>query len=655
MKTKNLGGDRLGSGAKMNVSMEGYGRSTHDLKTNIATTMGIGIVYPIHHSIILAGDTRELDIDAMLLTHPTEGPMFDSFKLQVDVFKYDMRLGIAKLHMNLLETGMDMSDIKLPQIYMTADDINFNNDPNNQQISTSAIFKYLLISGLGHDAVGLTTVEREFNAIPWLAYWEIMKNYYMFKQEEDGYVIHNYDIVKTITEIREVPPGGGAGTQIPEIGTGPGANELLSPGSTMNIYYTGARPEPSEVQLISITGEIINIGDVYQEVEDHVGYVRMVKMYDKWIGTRIDFWQYVPATSDREPNLVAFPIKNLDEIKMDILADIKNTGPFAITSSTIAPFGLALKKEGAIWSKTTPLEGLGVKTYQSDLLNNWLNTDWIDGPGGINARSAVQTDITGKFSIDNLLLKWKMYDYLNRIAVAGGTVDDMMEVTYDVDNKTRSEIPTFEGGLSKELVFDQVISNSATADQPLGTIAGRGKLAADKHKGGKIRIENNDTQHAIYMVMASLTPRIRYSQGNRWDTNIKTYEDLHKPQFDQIGFQNLLTDQMASWDSVQVSPGAWNFQTAGKQPAWINYQTEINRAFGNFASQSSEGWMVNDRNYDWDEGTKSIKDVTVYIDPRKWNGVFAYARRDAQNIWGHFQIEDRAIRKMSANQIPNIR
>ena len=37
------------------------------------------------------------------------------------------------------------------------------------------------------------------------------------------------------------------------------------------------------------------------------------------------------------------------------------------------------------------------------------------------------------------------------------------------------------------------------------------------------------------MVLASITPRISYSQGNKWDLNLKTLEDLHKPEFDQIG------------------------------------------------------------------------------------------------------------------------
>ena len=34
------------------------------------------------------------------------------------------------------------------------------------------------------------------------------------------------------------------------------------------------------------------------------------------------------------------------------------------------------------------LNGLCVKTYQSDIFNNWINTEWLDGENGINAITA---------------------------------------------------------------------------------------------------------------------------------------------------------------------------------------------------------------------------------------------------------------------------
>ena len=74
----------------------------------------------------------------------------------------------------------------------------------------------------------------------------------------------------------------------------------------------------------------------------------------------------------------------------------------------------------------------------------------------------------------------------------------------------------------------------------------------------------------------SVTPRIDYSQANSWDTELRTLDDLHKPALDEIGFQDLITDtNMAFWD---FNPNNGHM-SAGKQPAWINYQTAVNQVY----------------------------------------------------------------------------
>ena len=91
--------------------------------------------------------------------------------------------------MNKLGIGMNMSDIKLPRMLMYA---YYNTDiaiEDNQQINASSIFSYLNIRGLGRKAT-TSAVVRRFNALSYLSYWDIYKNYYANKQEEEGVVIH---------------------------------------------------------------------------------------------------------------------------------------------------------------------------------------------------------------------------------------------------------------------------------------------------------------------------------------------------------------------------------------------------------------------------------------------------------------------------------
>ena len=69
---------------------------------------------------------------------------------------------------------------------------------------------------------------------------------------------------------------------------------------------------------------------------------------------------------------------------------------------------------------TVPQFGLCLKTYNSDQYQSWINTEWIDGVDGINEASAVDVS-DGTLSMDALNLSQKVYNFLNRIAVSGGT------------------------------------------------------------------------------------------------------------------------------------------------------------------------------------------------------------------------------------------
>ena len=142
---------------------------------------------------------------------------------------------------------------------------------------------------------------------------------------------------------------------------------------------------------------------------------------------------------------------------------------------------------------------------------------------------------------------------------------------------------------------------------------------SSKHKGGKVVIKCDEPSYIIGIV--SLTPRVDYSQGNDWDIHLQTLDDLHKPALDEIGFQELIVEQMAWWDTTYVG-GDWVTHSAGKQPAWINYMTNVNKTFGNFAIEDNEMFMTLNRRYEFDEASLMVKDLTTYIDPAKFNFIF---------------------------------
>ena len=110
-------------------------------------------------------------------------------------------------------------------------------------------------------------------------------------------------------------------------------------------------------------------------------------------------------------------------------------------------------------------------------------------------------------------------------------------------------VTILEVGTSQEIVFQEVVSNSATEEEPLGTLAGRG-INAGKQKGGRIKIRA--TEPGYVMSITSITPRVDYSKGNDFDTDWETIDDMHKPALYGIGYQDSVNTGRAWWDDTYL-------------------------------------------------------------------------------------------------------
>ena len=135
---KTLGGDRLGSGNKQNVELHNYSRSTHDLSYAWRSTMSAGTLVPFLNEVALPGDTFNIDLECLIKTHPTVGPLFGSYKVQLDIFQCPIRLYQGQLHNNKLGIGMNMAAVKLPELRLTAATTTDAPDINTAQITLAA-------------------------------------------------------------------------------------------------------------------------------------------------------------------------------------------------------------------------------------------------------------------------------------------------------------------------------------------------------------------------------------------------------------------------------------------------------------------------------------------------------------------------------------
>lgn len=673
---KTIGGDRLGSGRKLQVELHNYGRSTHDLGYIWRTTMSPGTLVPFMKQLALPGDTWDISLDADVKTHPTIGPLFGSFKLQLDVFFAPIRLYQGKLHNNQVGLGLDMANVKLPKLALspiqgiTTSTSSLELDQYGTE--PSSLLNYLGVKGTGvYLGAEPPTNKRKFNAVPLLAYWDIFKNYYANKQEENARFINVTMPTVDVTSV-VYHPAVGVNANVPEYPSTADSNDhIITAGASSTLEITfDDEPTPDDIDRVFVVLKYIPTGAEYPLEASSVFSVSHTVTNTTTFALPLSNWSdgnwmitayiFNPTPGNYSLQIDEFPLSNLDDIRNEALLYGIALPEFVIDDSTMAPFGDicgTIDVNGDDIPKYRfKQHGLALKTYQSDIFNIWMNAETFTNVStGINAITAINTS-GGSFTIDTLILSKKVYEMLNRIAISGGTYQDWIETVYTADYVNRTEIPIYEGGLSKEIVFQEVVSLSGnpTEQQPLGTLAGKGTLGR-KHKGGEVYIKVDEPGYIIGIV--SITPRVDYSQGNDWDVNLDNMDDLHKPALDEIGFQDLVTDSMAWWST------AWEnnsekpvYQSAGKVPAWLWYMTNINRTHGNFANPDEQMFMTINRRYTSRITGNAIliSDLTTYIDPTKYNFIFADVDISAQNFWVQIANDITVRRKMSAKVMPNL-
>lgn len=747
---KTLGGDRIGSEEKMKLWLHDYESSTHDISRVWRSSMAPGVLYPFMAQLVEDGDVCEIDLRALARTIPTVGPLFGSFKLQLELYHVMFRLYNGLLHNNAVRIGLNMAQVKFPKLNVATPKTGTKDADVNDWIEKSSLLHYMKIC----DVPNTTNGVKKYNAVKFLGYYDIVKNYHINKQEPFAYIIGGtQDMGGTGGAIVGVPPQMmsnivlGATSGEPDIymsnikpyfsqyqaSTFETAYSIESDGSTgqvkkgllflsmntggnvaqLTIRIENPKPELnlSKANLImyqikfslsqSIPGGIPGKPEIggadgirqgtfrlsqlmmpgssaklvmasdnsYAEytinLDTYAGLEFNEEVVDVENDSIIIQEMTIPTgwntlfTTENPPiatGIASFPIENFDKARWTILKNcglgdevritgVNTTGdnvinylPYSAIACNDTPTAQDLQRN------KIPMNGLALKCYLSDIFNNWLDTEVIDGDNGINAITSIAvTD--GEFTIDALNLANRVYNVLNRIAISGGTYEDWREAVFGKKVERRCESPMYIGGASGEVTFEEVVSTGAAENDPLGTLAGKGTLSGPL-KGGYIRHYCEEAGYIIGIV--SLTPRIDYSQGVEWDNELDNFDQLHKPGLDCIGFQNL----MASWMHGRVN----NNVAIGKQPAWIQYQTAVNEAHGDFADENKAMYMTLNRRFEVENigGVQTIQDATTYIDPSKFNYAFADAAIDSQNFWIQIGIDFRIRRLMSANQIPNL-
>lgn len=669
-----IGKNTLGDNDKMSVYLKEYGRSTHDLSYAWRSPMGVGTLVPFMKILALPGDTFDIDLDTKVLTHPTVGPLFGQFKMQLDVFTCPIRLYQAQLHNNALNIGLDMKKVKLPKFanYFKTLEGDTGNLIKSKKSGKGSLAEYL---GLRYEPIGDNI--NNVNAVPYFAYYDIFKNYYANKQEDYFMIMGGSKIVGQKSTKTDTSNATGI---VVSGGQSPASAIKLTTDMTLSIVVAGVEnPIISLPSIIKLKYEYnskdydirINVNPKDWSLERSTNRAKIWvckngktiyatasidgKGVDDTIqlkGTSIITQEEQEVTNTYTSTYKLEEIDNLREYilkqgKKEILIKANSTEEWIGTSFIKDVLvGSAGPEEDEPRLKMPIIQmdmgGLCLKTLQSDIFNNWINKEWVDGDNGIKAITDVAiTD--GKLNLDSLNIAQKVYNMLNRIAVSGGSYKDWIETVYTTDYYFRAETPVYEGGMSTIIDFEAVVSNSASTasgvEEPLGSMAGRGFNG--QKKGGRIDIKVNEP--CYIMGIASITPLVDYSQGNDWDNWLETMDDLHKPQMDGIGYQDLMQNKMHGRAKPNLA--------IGKQPAWLDYMTNFNKTFADFAAGQEESYMVLNRIYNVNEQGE-IENATTYINPKDYTYIFATNTETNRDFWVQIGCGVTARRIMSAAQIP---
>lgn len=656
---RTLGKNTLGDNNKMKVAMRDYDMSTHDISTVFRSSVGVGMLVPFCKILCQKGDIIDLSLINKTLSQPTLGPLFGSFKLQHFMFFGGFRLYNSWLHNNRTGIGMKMSDIKLPM--MLANTVKKTSTSAETNISPSALYKYLGWSKSKRVGTNPTTGVYK-NGVPLLLYLDIFKNFFANTQEKKFYMISSTGTEPTIK-------AGFDGT--------PSVDYKL-PRTNLNV-----KPKNTDTVTITVPSSVKDYAKAWNSIvfairdnktgngtqitadkltTDATKVTITLNKFDTLYpngGTLVSI--LLNSTEAFGAFLKQYNLETLDQIR-DVILHKKgnetlnlieqNVGEDAGGSTDLSNFIKDLRD-----SQSNKLGGMLLKTYDSDIFNNWVQTDWIDGKGGITELTSI--DITasdGKLTMDALNLQQKVYNMLNRIAVSGGTYRDWLETVYTAGKYLdRPEAPVFIGGMTQYIEFDEVISKSATdtsyGSQPLGDIAAIGRGGKPLNNG---HIHYQCEEPGYIMGLMAITPIVDYSQGNDFDLNLQTIDDLHKPALDGIGYQDLIQEQMVGETSTYENGAQISDMknlAANKTVAWIDYMTNYNRTFGDFAVGEALDFMVLNRRYEVNN-LNQITDLTTYIDPQKYIEIFADTDLTSQNFWVQTVIQATRRGNYSAKQIP---
>lgn len=174
------------------------GYSRYDLPESVAFTCTPGILYPVRVDFINARDRVTIDQGIDVRSNPLAVPSFNPYTVRLHRFWVPLQLYHPEMRAN--SSAFDMNDLSLNFLYNSTPGIGFYEPGTSQSAYSNSLMSWLygssrkitrstsLISQAAYSVPSLSDSSPSqvsnvwVNADPYLAYWDIVRNYYSFSQ-----------------------------------------------------------------------------------------------------------------------------------------------------------------------------------------------------------------------------------------------------------------------------------------------------------------------------------------------------------------------------------------------------------------------------------------------------------------------------------------
>ncbi|MEM1986747.1 MAG: major capsid protein [Nitrososphaeria archaeon] len=471
-------------------------RSLFDLShLNTMTIDNAGELIPIALFETVPGDSFELSVKSLLRVLPLAVPLYSKQRLYIHAFYSRMSdlWNNAQTFMTKGYTGNTV--LKIP----TLNDNNLKPFGFTPAVEPNTLFDYL---GIPIGTTRSQIIDADINALPFMMYKRIYRDYYMNK----NFYINNRRMLPDDDHDFMLDNQGNIVSN-----SNPGTGEILLGDIEYRDYpqdyFLSALPFPQrgDTPTLGFNLTIDNLMDV--GVTDQ----------GVWKPLFASFWRAGNgAIGTAQDGMAPFNISDsysTDDSINALAFGSKNAAGQAAVAQT-PDLSIQTKLEDALAYSSITLNQLRELSSQQAILEKMARTDGSYAEFGLT--------------------------FFNRVS-----------------KSAQDYKPLFIGGTYQSIAFTEVLQTTPTADSPLGNYAGHGLSYNDNGYIGTVDCDD----YGYIMLIASIMPDVYYSQGLDRTLTKSLQSDMYLPERAKLGMREILNKELYFTGDPEVDNDLFAYQT----------------------------------------------------------------------------------------------